>query len=84
MLDKPDTAVRTMRRRLRDADVYLFFNEGPQTSEHHAILRSEGKRLEMWDAQTGKTLPTVARETKGAVTVQLNLKPYETSILIVR
>jgi hypothetical protein len=84
MLDKPDTAVRTLRRRLRDADVYLFFNEGPQTSEHSVTLRSEGKRLEMWDAQTGKILPVVAKEAKKAVEFQLNLKPYETSILIVR
>ncbi len=83
-LDKPDTAVRTMRRRLRDADVYLFFNEGPQTSEYSVTLRSQGKRLEMWDAQTGKILPAVAKEANGAVKVQLNLKPYETSILIVR
>ena len=30
MLDAPDTALRTMHRRLKDADVYLFFNEGPE------------------------------------------------------
>ena len=46
-LDKPDTALRIMRRRLEDADVYLFFNEGPQSSVHAVTLRGKGHDVEM-------------------------------------
>jgi hypothetical protein len=42
MLDKPDTALRTMHRLLNDADAYLFFNEGAEASSHTMTLRSEG------------------------------------------
>ena len=34
MLDKSDTALRTIHRRLKDAEVYLFFNEGAEASSH--------------------------------------------------
>ncbi len=83
-LDKPDTALRYIRRRLQDADVYLFFNEGPQPSVHAVTLRSEGHHVEMWDAQTGKVLAAAATGSKGDVKVQLELKPYETEVVVVR
>ncbi len=83
-LDKSDTALRVLKRRLKDADVYLFFNEGAQAFSHAVTLRSDGKKAEIWDPQTGKILPAVAGGAKGAVKVQLELKPYETAVLIVR
>jgi hypothetical protein len=83
-LDKPDTALRYIRRRLQDADVYLFFNEGPDSSSHTAILRSDAKRAEIWDPQTGKVTETKATDTKGAVKIELDLKPYETTVLVIR
>jgi hypothetical protein len=84
MLDTPDTALRTMRRRLKDADVYLFFNEGAQPSSHLVTLRSEGKRVEIWDPQTAAITPLKATSGKGSVKVQLALKPYETRVLVIR
>jgi alpha-L-rhamnosidase len=84
MLDKPDTALRYMRRRLKDADVYLFFNEGADASSHTATLRSDGRRVELWDPQTGKIAAAKAANTKGEVKIQLELKPYETSVVVVR
>lgn len=48
MLDKPDTALRYTRRRLKDADVYLFFNEGATPLGHSVTLRSDGKSAESW------------------------------------
>jgi alpha-L-rhamnosidase len=84
VLDKPDTALRTMHRRLKDADVYLFFNEGPKASSHAVTLQSEGQRAEIWDPQTGKITAGKATSAKGAVKLQLDLKPYETSIVVVR
>jgi hypothetical protein len=83
-MDHPDTALRTMRRRLKDADVYLFFNEGPDASSHMLTLRSEGKRGEIWDPQTGKITAAKTTDTKGAVKIGLQLKPYETRVVVVR
>ena len=83
-MDRPDTALRTMRRRLNDADVYLFFNEGPDASSHMLTLRSEGKCGEIWDPQTGKITAAKTTDTKGAVKIDLQLKPYETRVVVVR
>jgi hypothetical protein len=83
-LDAPDTALRTMRRRLKDADVYLFFNEGAQSSSHTITLRSEGKRVEIWDPQTAAITPLKTTNGKGLVKIQLALKPYETRVLVIR
>jgi alpha-L-rhamnosidase len=83
-LDKSDTALRVMRRRLNDADVYLFFNEEAQASSHAVTLRSDGKKAEMWDPQTGTIAAANTMGAKGAIKVQLELKPYETAVLIIR
>jgi alpha-L-rhamnosidase len=84
VLDSPDTALRMMKRRLKDADVYLFFNEGAQASSHAVTLRSEGRRVEIWDPQTAAITPLKATSGKGSVKVQLALKPYETRVLVIR
>jgi alpha-L-rhamnosidase len=82
-LDSPDTALRSMRRRLKDADVYLFFNEGAQASSHAVTLRSEGRRAEVWDPQTAAIMPLHATAGKGSVKIELALKPYETRVVVI-
>ena len=84
MLDTTDTALRYMHRRLMDADVYLFFNEGPGDFARNVTVRSDGRRIERWDPQTGKIMPVAATGRNGSLKIPLPLKPYETSILIVR
>jgi hypothetical protein len=44
-LDSPDTALKVMTRRLKDASVYLFFNEGAQGSSHSVTLKAAGKTV---------------------------------------
>jgi hypothetical protein len=83
-LDSPDTALRSMRRRLKDADVYLFFNEGAQASSHAVTLRSEGRQAEVWDPQTAAITPLKARAGKGSMKIELALKPYETRVVVIR
>jgi hypothetical protein len=83
-LDAPDTALKVMTRRLKDADVYLFFNEGAQASSHSVTLKTAGKRVEAWDPATGSVSPVTSTAAKGAVTVKLDLKPYVTELLTVR
>jgi hypothetical protein len=84
MLDTTDTALRYMHRRLMDADVYLFFNEGPGDFARNVTVRSDGRRIERWDPQTGKIMPVAATGRNGFMKIPLPLKPYETSILVVR
>ena len=84
VLDTTDTALRYMHRRLRDADVYLFFNESPGDFARNVTMRSDGRRIERWDPQTGKIMPVAATGRNGSLKIPLPLKPYETSILIVR
>ncbi len=83
-LDAPDTALRYMRRRLKDADVYLFFNEGAAASSHVVTLMSEGKKAEIWDPQTGAVTELASTGGKGALHVQMPLKPYEARLIVVR
>ncbi len=53
-LDMPDPGLKVMTRQLKDANVYLFFNEGAQDSSHTVTLKSAGKTVEVWDTETGK------------------------------
>jgi hypothetical protein len=83
-LDAPDTALKVMTRRLKDANVYLFFNEGAQATEHTVTLNAGGKMAEVWDPQTGEVAPVTSLAAKGGVTVKVELKPHETELLMVR
>jgi beta-galactosidase GanA len=83
-LEAPDAALKVNTRRLKDADVYLFFNEGAQASSHTVTLKTAGKRVEAWDPATGSVSPVTSTAGKGAMTVKLELKPYATELLIVR
>ncbi len=83
-LDMPDPGLKVMTRRLKDANVYLFFNEGAQASTHAVTLKSAGKTVEAWDTETGKISTLSSTAGKGTITVKLDLKPYETELLIER
>ena len=83
-LDSADTALKVNTRRLKDADVFLFFNEGAQTSAHSVTIKTAGKTVEAWNPATGTVSPVASTAGKGVVRVKLNLKPYETELLTVR
>jgi hypothetical protein len=74
-MDAPDTALRVMKRRWRDADVYLFFNEGATASKHAVTLMAKGRVVEAWDAQTGTVTPLDATQSGGHAVIQLDLEP---------
>jgi hypothetical protein len=79
-----DTALRVMKRRWADADVYLFFNEGAQASEHAMTLMARGRNVERWDAQAGTMTAVKATLAGGHPVIRLKLQPYETSVIVVR
>jgi hypothetical protein len=83
-LSSPDTSLRYMKRRLKDSDVYLFFNEGAPATTDSITFRSDGQLIEEWDPATGKVSSAVSTRARGTLSVQLKLKPYETRVLMVR
>jgi hypothetical protein len=83
-LDTPDTTLKVTTRRLKDASVYFFFNEGAQPSTHSLTLKAAGKSVEAWDPATGNVSQLPAAGSKGSVTLKLDLKPYETKLITVK
>jgi hypothetical protein len=84
VLDTPDAALKVLTRRLKDANVYLFFNEGAQVSSHSVTLKTDAKTVERWNPQNGTISSMDSTRSEGAVTVKLELKPYQTGLLIMR
>lgn len=84
VLDQPDTAWRMMKRRWRDADVTLFFNEAAAASTHTVSLMGRGKNVEVWDPQTGTIAPVKAERSTGGWKVSIALQGFETRVLVVR
>jgi hypothetical protein len=83
-LDVADPALKVMKRRWKNADVYLFFNEGAQASDHAVTLMSKGRIAEVWDPQTGSVTPLQSTRSGGNLAVRLKLQPYETRVIVVR
>ncbi|HUZ97699.1 MAG TPA: glycosyl hydrolase [Edaphobacter sp.] len=87
-LSTPNTALRCMTRRLKDSSVYLFFNESAAPLSDSVNFRNEGENsrqlVEEWDPATGAVSSVVSTRARGAMSVPLKLKPYETRVLMVR
>ncbi|MDW5264800.1 MULTISPECIES: glycosyl hydrolase [Acidobacteriaceae] len=87
-LSAPDTSLRCMTRRLKDSSVYLFFNESSAPISDTVNFRNEGENsrqlVEAWDSATGAVSSVVSTRAQGTMSVQLQLKPYETRVLMVR
>jgi hypothetical protein len=83
-LDTPDPALKVMKRRLKDSDVYLFFNEGPTASTHAITFRNDGQLVEQWNPESGKVSAVLSTRAEGSLTVPLKLAPYQTTILMLR
>jgi hypothetical protein len=83
-LDTADPAVKLIRRRLKDADLFLLFNEGATPSAHSITLKAEGKTIEEWNPATGKISPLSASRTAAGLTLKLPMTSYETKLLVVR
>jgi hypothetical protein len=83
-VDIPDSALRVMKRKWKDADVYLFFNEGAKASQHAVTLMTKGRVVEAWDAQTGTVTPLEATRSGEHAVIQLDLEPYATRVIVVR
>ncbi|MGH9406051.1 MAG: glycosyl hydrolase [Terriglobia bacterium] len=83
-LDAPDTALRYMRRQLKDSSVFLFFNESDRPLQHEVTLMAKGSRTEVWDSQTGTVHELASTRGEGSRKIRLALAPYETRVVVVR
>jgi len=73
-------------RRLKDADLYFFFNEAEQPLSLKATVGNDGMavRVQSWDAASGKIEPWPgATFAKGKTTLPLELQPWGTRIVVI-
>jgi hypothetical protein len=85
-LDVKTPAVKVMKRRLKDSDVYVFFNEGATAVAPVATFQNDAQLVEEWDTATGRVESSVSmRDEPGKmISVKLALKPYEVRVLMLR
>jgi hypothetical protein len=81
-LDRADPAIKVLTRRLKDADVFLLFNESATPSHHTVTLKTAALKAQAWDPVTGAATP-VGVSTVAGLKLDLDLKPYETKLLVV-
>jgi hypothetical protein len=83
-LATPDTALRFMHREWKDGTVFLLFNESGHAIDNRVSLRGDGKRVEVWDPQTGASTAAtnVQAAEHGTVTMPIHIAPYATEVLV--
>jgi hypothetical protein len=84
VLDSADPAIRTTRRQLADARVFMLFNESAARASHRAILRGPGARVERWDPASGEVTPLPSRPAPSGRSIDLDLAPYASMFLVLR
>jgi hypothetical protein len=83
-LETPNRGLRFTERRLKDARVYLLFNESSEALNGKVHLRAKGSRVEIWDPATGEVVPAAAKRVEGGFELPLQLSPDATQVLVVR
>lgn len=84
VLDSADPAIRTTRRALADARVFMVFNESAAPAAHRAILRGPGTRVERWDPASGAVSPLPSRPAPDGRSIELDLGPYDSMFIVLR
>jgi hypothetical protein len=80
----PATALRVMKRRWSDADMYLLFNEGAEPLDATVTLSSAPGIAQLWDPQTGSVSALATQGTKGSQAVAVRFAPYATHVVVIR
>jgi hypothetical protein len=84
--DQPTTWLKYNHRRMKDAEMYFFFNEGEQPLSLKATVATSGtaRQAQEWDAAGGKIGPWAgATFENGKTTLPLELPPFATKIVMV-
>jgi len=82
--EAPTTALRVMKRRWKNADIYLFFNEGREAWDRRIELASHGHTAQIWDPQSGTITPLRVTRIGEKLSVPLPLAPYETRVIVIQ
>lgn len=84
-LSQPQPALRMIHRKLKDATVYLLFNESAAPLASAVELPTATHGIERWDPQTGRTTPVASeRKQDGHRQFSLDLPAYGTELLVVQ
>jgi hypothetical protein len=84
--DQPTTWLKYNHRRMKDADLYFFFNEGmePLSLKATVVNSSTAAQAQEWDGMTGKIAPWAgATVANGKTTLPLELPAWGTKIVMI-
>jgi hypothetical protein len=82
-LETPNTGVRVMTRRLKDARLVLLFNES-SAALNDRLLVGDVAGAEEWNPQSGNSAAVKTVQAGGKTAVPLSLAPYATELLVLR
>jgi len=85
-LDQAAPGLKYTHRRLKDGDVYFFFNEGDSALNLNATVSTLGtaNQAQSWDANTGQIEAYGgAAIAKGKVTLPLSLESWATKLVVI-
>ncbi|HEX5000735.1 MAG TPA: glycosyl hydrolase [Terriglobia bacterium] len=75
--------VGSVHRRTEDADIYFVANTSNARASVSATFRVKNGAPEWWDPSTGRvTSASVEAQSESAVTVHLDLEPYDSRVLV--
>jgi len=84
--DQPTSWLKYNHRRMKDADLYFFFNEGEQPLSLKTTVVNSGaaRQAQLWDAASGSIGPWAdATVANGQTTLPLELQPFGTKIVMI-
>ena len=86
-LDQAAPGLKYTHRRLKDGDVYFFFNEGDSALDVEATVAvaKGADQAQSWDARTGRIEPLAsAGFAEGTVTLPIKLESWATRLVVLR
>jgi len=85
-LDQAAPGLKYLHRRLKDGEVYFFFNEGDAALTLNATVAAAGRalRVQSWDANTGRIEPLAgATVAGGRASLPLSLESWATKLIVI-
>jgi glycosyl hydrolase family 106( putative alpha-L-rhamnosidase) len=77
------SALGFVHRRTTDAEIYFLANTSNRRQRFQATFRANGMNAEWWDPFSGGVAPvTVASTTNDGITIDLNLEPYGSRLIV--
>jgi hypothetical protein len=84
--DQPNLWLKYNHRKMKDADVYFFFNEGDKPLTLNTTLRSSENagQVQSWNTTTGTIEPLAgATSSNGKTTIPLDLPAWGTKVVVI-